>query len=81
MTKNIIIGLLAIISVVFVPYGFQQKQRADENESRATKSELLVKELTSRAEQARVEAAHARMEMQRQREVVEAQLIELKRKN
>ena len=81
MTKNITIALLVIISVVSVLYGLQQKQRADDNESRATKSEQLVKELTRRAEQASVEAAHARSEMQRQQELVQAQLFELKKKN
>ena len=84
MTKNITIALLVIISVVSVLYGLQQKQRADDNESRATKSEQLVSECKKTAdeqrmiaEQQRLMAEDARMETERH---VQALASELKRK-
>jgi hypothetical protein len=80
MKKNIAIVVMAAISVFSILYASRQKQLANDYESRAAKSEQLVKELTSRAEQARIMANHAQIEMMHQRELVQAQLTELKGK-
>lgn len=69
MKKNIIIGVLALVSVLATAFGVQQKIRADKNEALAIENERRAVELM---DQARMAADDA----QRQRMIAEANLVE-----
>lgn len=60
MKKNLIIGLLTIVSLLSLTYGYFQKQRADEQEALAIENAKIAREAEIRAEQSQKEA-----EMQR----------------
>lgn len=64
MSKNIIIGLLAIVSLLSLAYGYSQKVRAD-------KLEVLAVENATRAKQAEMMAEGAQQEAERQRAMAE----------
>jgi hypothetical protein len=51
MKKNLIIGLLTIVTVLSLAYGYYQKDRADENELRANENERLAREMMIKAEE------------------------------
>jgi hypothetical protein len=85
MKKNFIIGLLTLVTVLSIAYGYYQKNRADENELRANENERLAREMMikaedhlKRAEQQRRIAEMKMMEAMRQREI--AQIDQQKRK-
>lgn len=61
MKKNLIIGLLTIISVLSLIYGYMQKQRADEQEALAIENAKIAREQQIIAEQSRKEAEMQRM--------------------
>jgi Tfp pilus assembly protein PilE len=50
MKKNIIIGLLVIVTLFSITYGTYQKIRADRNEAKAIKLEIIAKMLKKFAE-------------------------------
>jgi Tfp pilus assembly protein PilO len=61
MKKNLIIGLLTIVSLVSLTYGYFQKERADEQEALAIEQSKIAREAVIKAEQSQKEA-----QMQRQ---------------
>jgi len=61
MNKNLIIGLLTIVSLLSLTYGYFQKAKADEQEALAIEQSKIAREAVIRAEQNQKEA-----EMQRQ---------------
>lgn len=67
MKKNIIISVLALVSVLSMAFGYQQKIRADRNE--ALENEKRAIQLMDQARMAADEA-------QRQRAIAEANLVE-----
>jgi hypothetical protein len=69
MKKNIIIGLLTIVSLLSLAYGYFQKDRADEQEAIAIENAKIAREATIQAEK--------QMEMaQRQRIIAESSMLE-----
>ena len=60
MKKNIIIGLLTIISLLSLTYGYYQKERADKQGALNIEQSHIAREALIRAEQSQKEA-----EMQR----------------
>jgi len=66
MKKNIIIGLLTIISLLSLTYGYYQKERADKQEALNIEQSQIAREALIRAEQSQKEA-----EMQRQIAIME----------
>lgn len=72
MKKNIIIGVLALVSVLATAFGVQQKIRADKNEALAHENEKRALQLM---EEVRLAADDA----QRQRMLAEANLVEAMR--
>lgn len=60
MKKNLIIGLLTIVSLLSLTYGYFQKERADKQEALAIENGKIAREAEIRAEQSQKEA-----EMQR----------------
>lgn len=68
MKKNLIIGLLTIVSLSSMTYGYFQKQRADEQEALAIENVQIAREAEIRADQSRKEA-----EMQRRLAIVNEQ--------
>jgi hypothetical protein len=81
MKKNIIIGLLTLVSVLSITYGYYQKNRADKNELRADENEQRAREMMMRAEeqqkladQQRVLAQANMLEAHRQRMLAEEEL-------
>jgi Tfp pilus assembly protein PilO len=50
MKKNLIIGLLTIVSLLSISYSYFQKERADENELLANENERLAKEMRIKSE-------------------------------
>jgi Flp pilus assembly protein TadB len=69
MNKNIIIGLLTVVSVLSLTYGYVQKQRADEQEAIAMENIKIANEQRIMAEQAAKEA-------ERQRTMAEHRVME-----
>jgi hypothetical protein len=69
MKKNIIIGVLALVSLLSTAFAVQQKIRADKNEALAIENE-------KRALQMMDEASKAADEAQRQRMIAEVALVE-----
>ena len=61
MKKNLIIGLLTIVSLLSLTYGYFQKQRADEQEVLATENAKIAREAEIRAQQSQKEAEMQRM--------------------
>ncbi len=61
MNKNIIIGLLTVVSVLSLTYGYVQKQRADEQEAIAMENIKIANEQRIMAEQAAKEAERQRI--------------------
>lgn len=61
MKKNLIIGLLIIVSLGSLTFGYFQKERADEQEALAIEQSKIAREAVIRAEQSQKES-----EMQRQ---------------
>lgn len=86
MKKNLIIGLLTIISVLSISFGYYQKDRADKNELKANENERLAREMMIKAEeqmkmaeqQRRIAEVNA-MEAMRQREIAQDELNNRKR--
>ncbi len=81
MKKNLIIGLLTLVTVLSMAYGYYQKDRADENELRANENERLAREMMIKteeqqklAEQQRRIAEISMAEAMRQREIAETEL-------
>jgi hypothetical protein len=72
MKKNIIIGVLALVSVLSMAFGVQQKIRADKNEALAIENEKRAIQLM---EEARLAADDAQL----QRMIAEANLVEAMR--
>jgi len=69
MKKNLIIGLLTIVSLLSLTYGYLQKERADEQEK-------IAKEAVIRADQNQKEAEMQRQEAEKQAErAMELQLM------
>lgn len=60
MKKNLIIGLLTIVSLLSLTYGYLQKQEADEQQALAIENAKIAREAEIRAGQSQKEA-----EMQR----------------
>jgi len=56
MKKNLIIGLLTIISLSSMTYGYYQKERADEQEALAIENAKIARESEIKAEQSQREA-------------------------
>lgn len=69
MSKNIIIGLLAIVSGSSLTYAYVQKKRADEQEA-------LAMEQMKIATEERLRAEHAQNEAEMQRRMAERARIE-----
>ena len=61
MKRNLIIGLLTIVSLLSLTYGYIQKQRADEQEALAIENAKIAREQQIIAEQSRKEAEMQRM--------------------
>lgn len=61
MKKNLIIGLLTIVSLSSMTYGYFQKERADEQEALAIENAKIAREAEIRADQNRKEAEMQRM--------------------
>ncbi len=68
MKKNLIIGLLTIVSLVSLTYGYFQKERADEQEALAIEQSKIASEAVIKAEQSQKEA-------QMQRQIAEVNAI------
>lgn len=56
MIKNVIIGLLTVVSLLSLTYGYMQKLRADEQAKIALENVRLAEEMRISAEQARDQA-------------------------
>ncbi len=56
MRKNLIIGLLTIVSLLSMTYGYFQKERADEQEALAIEQSKIAREAVIKAEQSQKEA-------------------------
>lgn len=56
MIKNVIIGLLTVVSLLSLTYGYVQKLNADEQAKIALENVRLAEEMRIRAEQANKEA-------------------------
>ena len=56
MKKNLIIGLLTIISLSSMTYGYFQKERADEQEALAIENAKIAREAEIKAEKSQKEA-------------------------
>jgi Tfp pilus assembly protein PilO len=81
MKKNLIIGLLTLVTVLSIAFGYYQKDRADKNEIRADENERLAREMTIKAEEQQKLAEQQRriaemnmVEAMRQREIAETEL-------
>jgi hypothetical protein len=61
MKKNLVIGILSLVSVFSLAFGYQQKVRADKNEVIALENEKRALELEKAAEVALDEAKHQKM--------------------
>lgn len=57
MIKNLLIGLLTVVSLTSMTYGYLQKARADEQEAIALENMKIAREAESKAEQMQKEAA------------------------
>ena len=68
MKKNVIIGLLTIVSLLSLSYGYYQKEGANKQEALNIEQSQIAREALIRAEQSQKEA-----EMQRQIAVMNAQ--------
>ncbi len=78
MKKNLIIGVLVVISILSITFGYNQKERADLNEEKALENAILAGEAELRAqEQMKISEAHERRaeanlkDAIRQREIAE----------
>lgn len=71
MKKNLIIALLAVVSVLSLAYGFYQKQEADKFELMAQENERQAIEMRSLAEQQQMIAESNMVEAMRQRQIAE----------
>lgn len=71
MKKNLIIALLAVVSVLPLAYGFYQKQEADKFELMAQENERQAIEMRSLAEQQQMIAESNMVEAMRQRQIAE----------
>jgi hypothetical protein len=80
MKKNLIIGLLTIVSLLSLTYGYFQKQRADIQEALAAENAKIAKEQQIMAEQSRKEAEIQRMMAMEQTAMALKALDEAKRK-
>jgi Tfp pilus assembly protein PilO len=81
MKKNVIIALLAVVSVLSLSYGFYQKQEADKFELMAQENERVASEMRTVAEHQQKLAEQQRMiaevnmvEAIRQRQIAEERL-------
>jgi Tfp pilus assembly protein PilO len=54
MKNKFIIGMLTMVSILSLSYGFYQKDRADRNELRAIESERIAKEMRNQAAESMV---------------------------
>jgi hypothetical protein len=88
MKKNLIIGLLTIVSLSSMTYGYLQKERADEQEALAIENAKIAREAEIKAEQSQKEAERQRdiavMNAQRAMEQAEMYMkaaTEAKKKN
>ena len=72
MKKNLVITLLAVVSVLSLSYGFYQKQEAD-------KFEQVAKENERFAIATRMEAEHQKRLAEQQRDIAERAYIEAER--
>ena len=61
MKKNLIIGLLTIVSLLSLTYGYLQKQEADKQKALAIENAKIAREAEIRAEQSQKEAEEQRM--------------------
>ncbi len=78
MKKNLIIALLAVVSVLSLAYGFYQKQEADkfelmaqENERQAIEMRSLAEQQLKLAKQQQMIAESNMVEAMRQRQIAE----------
>ena len=81
MKKNLIIGLLIIVSLLSSTYGYFQKERANEQEALATENAQIAREAEIRAEQSQKEAVMQRMIAVQQAAMALEALDQAKRKN
>ena len=88
MKKNIIIGALAITTIVSLLYAFAQKSRADKHQELATRSFDIATELIKELERTKKESEEQRhiaqrnaTEAIRQRELLEEQLKKVKKEH
>ncbi len=88
MKKNLIIGLLTIVSLSSMTYGYFQKERADKQEALAIENAKIAREAEIKAEQSQKEAQIQRdiaiMETHRameQAEIADKAATEAKKKN
>jgi len=88
MKKNLIIGLLTIVSLSSMTYGYFQKERADEQEALAIENAKIAREAEIKAELSQKEAQRQRdiavMNAQRAMEQAEMAMkaaTEAKKKN
>ena len=79
MKKNLIIGLLTIVSLLSLTYGYIQKQRADEQEALALENAKIAREQQIMAEQNRKEAEMQRMMATEQAAMVQKALEDAKK--
>jgi Tfp pilus assembly protein PilO len=86
MKKNLIIGLLTVISILSLTYGYYQKQRANEQEALAIENGKLAREAQIVAEQNMKEAEMQKqiaimnqVEAMKQKEIAEEALSKGKR--
>ena len=56
MKKNLIIGLLTIVSLLSLTYGYLQKQEADKQKALAIENAKIAREAEIKAEQSQKEA-------------------------
>ena len=81
MKKNLIIGLLSLITTLSLSFGFYQKNRADDSELRADENERLAREMMIKAEEQYKQTEQQRriaeinmVEAIRQREIAEQEI-------